>query len=398
MLDENTFYFGSGDPVPVVVWGTGNMGRAAIRAVDAHPDLSLEAVVVVNPDKVGRDAGDLAGLDRDLGVAATTDVDAALAGLGGGGAVAYMASGDVRPDEAAADVARALRTGAVVVTPAIYALYDQRSAPPELRDPLLAAARAGGSSLFVSGIDPGWGNDVLPVLVSSMAGTIDQIRCQEIFDYATYDAPDAVRFLVGMGEPMAYQPPMVAPTVPTMVWGGQVRLIARALGVELEEIRETLERRELDADVTNQMGLFEKGTQGALRLEVQGIVDGAPVIVIEHVTRITPTCAPDWPLPPDGGAGAHRVIIEGRPRIEVNIEATDEGGNRAAGGNATAANRLVNAIPWLAAAEPGLYDGLDVPLTPPRGRLGGSPGPRPSAAGHGTGSPAPDRTSRKAIA
>lgn len=177
-----------------------------------------------------------------------------------------------------------------------------------------------------------------------------------------------------MGQPMDYEPPMVAPGVPTMVWGGQVRMVARALGLELDEVRETLERRALEADVTNAMGLFEAGTQGALRFEVQGVVAGVPRVVVEHVTRIGPDCAPDWPLPPDGGAGAHRVVIEGRPRIEVSLEATDEFvdgvGNRAAGGNATAANRLVNAIPWLTAAAPGLYDGLDVPLTPAHGRIG----------------------------
>lgn len=367
MSDENTFYFLAGEALRVVVWGTGNMGRASIRAVDAHPGLTLAGVVVANPDKVGRDAGELADLGRPLGVLATDDVDAALAGAD---AVAYMASGDIRPDAAADDVARALRAGAVVVTPAIYALYDPRSAPAELRDPLLAAAKEGGSALFVSGIDPGWGNDLLPVLVSSLAGTVEQVRCQEIFDYSTYDAPDSVRFLVGMGEPMDYEPPMVAPGVPTMVWGGQVRLVARALGVELDEIRETLERRPLEADVTNAMGLFAAGTQGALRFEVQGVVAGEPLVVVEHVTRITRDVAPDWPLPADGGDGAHRVVIEGRPRIEVNLEATDEGGNRAAGGNATAANRLVNAIPWLRAASPGLYDGLDVPLSPAIGRLG----------------------------
>ena len=96
---------------------------------------------------------------------------------------------------------------------------------------------------------------------------------------------------------------------------------------------------------------------------MQGIVGGEPRIVIEHVTRIHPSCAPDWPQPPSG-AGAHRVVIEGRPRIEVSVEATDEGENRSAGGNATAVGRLVNAIDWLAAAEPGLYDALDVPLRP----------------------------------
>ncbi|GAA1535689.1 dihydrodipicolinate reductase [Nocardioides humi] len=363
MADENTFY----PTVPVVVWGTGNMGRASIRAVAAHPGLSLAAVVVNDPAKAGRDAGDLAGLGRSLGVSATDDVEAALATLAaleGGGAVAYAASGELRPDEAVADIARALAQGAVVVTPSVYALYDHRSAPAEMRDPLEKACAEGGSALFVSGIDPGWGNDLLPALVSGLASEIEQVRCQEIFDYSTYDAEDSVRYIVGMGQPMDYEPPMVAAGIPSMVWGGQVRLIARALGVELDELRETVERRALDSTVTTALGAFEAGTQGALRFEVQGIVAGEPRIVIEHVTRISASCAYDWPMPPDGGDGAHRVIVEGRPRIEINVEATDEGGNRAAGGNATAANRLVNAIPWLRTATPGLYDGLDVPLVP----------------------------------
>ncbi|MFJ9081095.1 dihydrodipicolinate reductase [Streptomyces sp. NPDC102384] len=356
--------------IPTVVWGTGNVGRAAIRAVAAHPGLKLTAVLVHAPDKVGRDAADLAGLEQDLGVAATDDIDAVLGASPR--AVVYAASGDLRPDDALADIARAVRAGAVVVTPALYALYDQRNAPPELRDPVLAAITDGGGSLFVSGVDPGWGNDVLPLLVSGLGSTVDAIRCQEIFDYSTYDQEDSVRHLIGMGHPMDYEPLMLAETVPTMVWGGQIRLMARALGVELDDIRETLERRALDSSVTTRtMGDFEAGTQGAVRFEVQGIVDGEPRIVIEHVTRIHPSCAPDWPTPPDG-AGAHRVIIEGRPRIEVTVEATDEGENRSAGGNATAVGRLVGAIDWLVAAEPGLYDALDVPLRPATGKLGRS--------------------------
>ncbi|MEV4112304.1 dihydrodipicolinate reductase [Nonomuraea sp. NPDC049695] len=346
-----------------VVWGTGNVGRAAIRAVAAHPELTLSAVLVQDPGKVGRDAGELGGLGHPLGVAATDDVEAVLAASPR--AVVYAASGDLRPDEALADVTRAIRAGAVVVTPSLYALYDQLGAPPELREQVLAAIGEGGGSLFVSGIDPGWGNDVLPLLVSGLGTAIDAIRCQEIFDYSTYDQPDSVRYLVGMGQPMEYEPPMIAPTVPTMVWGGQIRLMARALGVELDEILETRDRRPLDATV----GEYEAGTQGAVRFEVQGIVGGEPRIVIEHVTRIHPSCAPDWPAPPNG-VGAHRVIIEGRPRIEVTVEATDEGGNGSAGGNATAVARLVGAIGWLADEEPGLYDALDVPLRP--GRLGGN--------------------------
>ncbi|HTO00671.1 MAG TPA: hypothetical protein VL068_08350 [Microthrixaceae bacterium] len=368
--------------IGVVVWGTGNMGRAAIRAVVANPALHLAAVLVNNPDKVGRDAGDLAGMDEVLGVAATNDVDAVLGaapgavsastpGLGSApGAIAYMASGDIRPDEAAADIARALSAGAVVVSPALYAMYDPESAPAEVREPLEDATTVGSSALFVSGIDPGWGNDILPTLIAGLGSTVDRIVCQEIFDYSTYDQPDAVRYLVGMGQPMDYEPPMVAVGVPTMVWGGQVRLMARALGVELDEIREVLERRELESTVENSMGTFDAGTQGAMRFEIQGIVDGEAVLVVEHVTRIDSACAPEWPTPADGGAGAHRVIIEGSPRIEVTIVASDEGGNRAAGGNATAAGRLINAIPWLRSAPPGIYSGLDVPIEAPTGRIG----------------------------
>ncbi|WP_030786057.1 dihydrodipicolinate reductase [Streptomyces sp. NRRL S-920] len=355
--------------IPTVVWGTGNVGRAAVRAVAAHPALTLAAVVVHSPAKVGRDAGELAFLGRSLGVAATDDADAVLAARPR--AVVYAASGDLRPAEALDDVVKAVRAGAVVVTPALYPLYDWRGAPPEFRDPVLAAVAEGGGSLFASGVDPGWANDVLPLLLSGVGTTIDAIRCQEIFDYTTYDQEGSVRDLIGMGHPMEYAPPMLAPSVPTMVWGGQVRLMARALGAELADIRETLERRALDTTVsTRTMGEFAAGTQGAVRFEVQGVVGGEPRIVIEHITRIHPSCAPDWPSPPGGGAGAHRVVVEGRPRIEVTVEATDEDENRSAGGNATAVGRLVNAIDWLVDAGPGLYDALDVPLRPAAGRLG----------------------------
>ena len=359
--------------IRTVVWGTGNVGRAAIRAVDAHPGLGLAAVVVANPDKVGRDAGDLGDLGRDLGVAATDDVEDGAGRLVPGRSCTpcreMFAPTTRRPTSPAPS-----RSGAVVVTPSIYALYDQRSAPAAVaRTARRGRGAGGGAALFVSGIDPGWGNDVLPILMTGLAGTIESVRCQEIFDYTTYDQPDAVRNLIGMGRSMDEVPMMVAPSVPTMVWGGQVRLMARALGVELDDIRETLDRRALQETVeTERMGTFDAGTQGGLRFEIQGIVGGEPRIVVEHITRIHPSVAPDWPVVADGGAGAHTVIIEGRPRIEVTVAATDEGGNRAAGGNATAVARLVNAIPWLCAAPPGLYDALDVPLTPAVGRLGRS--------------------------
>ncbi len=368
MSNENLFYSApEGATIPVVVWGTGNMGRAAIRSVCENPALRLSAVITSSAERAGVDAATIAGLASETGVVASTDVEAALGTLEGAGAVAYMCSGELRPDDAVIDMARALAGGAVVVSPSVYPLYDHRSAPDEIRDPIAKACEAGNSAFFASGIDPGWGNDLLPLMATSLAGRVDELRCQEIFDYSSYDAPDSVRYIVGFGEPMDYEPPMVAPGIPSMVWGGQVRLIARALGVEVSELREEVERVPLERDVTNSMGLFPAGSQGGLRFEVQGIVDGEARIIVEHVTRIAGDVAPQWPQAADGES-AHQVVIEGTPSLKLSIEAVAEGGNRSAGGNQTAANRLVNAIGWLRGAEAGLYDGLQVPLSPGLGR------------------------------
>lgn len=94
-----------------------------------------------------------------------------------------------------------------------------------------------------------------------------------------------------------------------------------------------------------------------------GKVDGRPRVVIDHITRIDPSCAPDWPQP-DQGAGDHRVIVHGDPELTITVRADVPGGTRADGGNTTATNRLLGALPWLAQQKPAIYDGLDVPLRP----------------------------------
>lgn len=337
------------------------MGSTAIRSAVAFPGLQLTGVITSSPDKAGRDAATFAGLDAPTGVRATTDVDAVLANAD---AVAYMASGDIRPDDAVNDIVRCLRAGALVVTPSLYSLYDPRSAPQEWVDRLTAAAEEGGSTLLVSGVDPGWGNDALAVMAAGLCTRIRTIRCQEIFDYSTYNQPHAVRVSCGFGGSMDETPMMLLPSIPTMVWGGNVRLIGRGLGIEIDEITEECERLPLEEDVENVMGRFEKGTQGAFFLKVIGWSAGVQRVIVEHITRIDPGCAPHWPQP-DEGVGDHRVIIDGDPQLTIVSRADVPGGTRADGGNTTAANRLLGAIEWLATQKPGIYDGLDVPLHTP---------------------------------
>ena len=351
-------------PHRVIVWGTGNVGVPALRIVLSNPALELAGVIVSNPAKVGKDAGELCGRPA-TGIRATSDVAAALAS--GADAVAYCASGDFRPTEAVDDIERCLRAGLNVVSTAVYPLYDPTSAPADLRERIGAACAAGNASIFVSGVDPGFINDILPVLLAGFCERVDEVRAFELFNYSSYAQEEAVRNLVGMGQPMDATPPMLIPGVPTMVWGGAIRLMARGLGLELDDIRETLDKRALPRTVETQLGRFDEGTMGAFRLEIQGIVNGRPLLVIDHVTRIVNDIVPEWPMPK--GDGAHGVKLTGRPNLTVTFD-PEEDGSAAGGGNTTAAARIVNAIPFVCAAKPGMLDALQVPLATGRGLVG----------------------------
>ena len=348
----------------VVVWGTGNVGRPAIRAVVGHRDLELVGVVVADPAKVGRDAGALAGLDP-LGVAATPAADSAELLGGGVDAVVYAATADTRPAEAFGELLTCLRAGANVVSTSFFPLLHPRSAPVDLVDPVTAACHEGDTSVFVSGIDPGWALDILPALVSGAGAHIREIRIQELFNYALYDQPEVVRTIVGFGQPMDELPLMLLDFSLDMVWAPNLRVLADLLGVTIEDVDIHVERRPLERTIqVPGMGTFEAGTQGAFRFEVCGRVAGQPVLVVEHVTRIDDECAPEWPTSASPG-GEHRVIIRGHPDIEVVVHSIDPGEpGPAAGGNATAANRIVNAIPAVVAAPAGPLSAADLaPVT-----------------------------------
>ena len=158
---------------------------------------------------------------------------------------------------------------------------------------------------------------------------------------------------------------MLLPGVPRGVWGGSLHALAGALGFALDEIRERIERHPLERDVQVGGETLPAGSQGAFRFEVLGMVGEQARLVVEHVTRIIDDTAPQWPRAQ--GMGHHQVLIRGRPDIRLTLECTGPGGDHVAGGNATAAARLVHAIPWLAEAPPGLLSGADLPLIAGRG-------------------------------
>ncbi|MFI0348959.1 dihydrodipicolinate reductase [Actinomadura sp. 9N407] len=347
----------------VVQWSTGNVGRNALIGIDAHPELELAGVWVSNPAKVGKDAGDLAGLNRSLGVAATGDADEILALRPD--CVVYTAMADIRIMEAIDDLCRILRSGANVVSSSpVFLQFPDGVVPPEMSDPVREAAAEGGASIFVNGIDPGFANDVLPLALTSISERVDEIRCLEILDYATYDQPTVLFDIMGFGRPLDDTPMLLQPGVLTMAWGSVVRQLAAGLGVELDEIGEWHHRFPAPETFEVASGTIEKGTTAALRFEVRGMRGGKPIIVLEHVTRLRGDLAPAWPQPV--GAGCYRIEVRGEPDYTLDLQLLGSDGDHNTAGLKATAMRLVNAIPAVVAAPPGLLTALDLPLTPAR--------------------------------
>jgi hypothetical protein len=346
----------------VVQWSTGNVGRHALRAILGHPDLELAGVLVHGAAKEGLDAGELCGRPS-VGIAATRNADAILAL--DADCVCYTATADRRPFEAVGDLCRILASGKNVVSSSVVGLVHPTSLHPEITKRLEDACRQGGVSFLTSGIDPGFANDVLPLVLSGLCGEWEEIRVQEVINYATYDQPEVLFETMGFGQPMDHVPVLLAPGALRFGWGGTLRLLAQGLGLELDEIREVYERRPAVEPIRIGGRTVEPGTMAALRFEVQGLVGGRPVLVVEHVTRLDDDLAPEWPT----GRGSYRVLVRGVPGMRCEFEFWDERGDHAVGGVLLTATRLVNAIPAVCQAPAGLLSALDLPLITGRGLL-----------------------------
>ena len=356
-------------PRRVVVWSTGGIGALSIVAVHERPDLELVGVWVHSEEKVGRDAGELAN-GTPIGITATNDVDQLLALEPD--CVVYAASGPERDAGAIPDYERLLAAGVNIVTTTSTSLINPATYNPDHRERLEAAAAAGGASIYASGIEPGFVCDQLPVVLATASRSISRIHCFEIALYDDYGVEEIMIDALGFGRPLDFEPWIKLPGAIAGEFAGQIGLIADGLGVEVEEIRETYDRRLTEEPIETAFGTVEPGQCGAIRFQAIGVVDGREAIVIDHITRLARHVGPDWPI---GEADlAYRILVEGKPNLEVwvtpSLDDPAEAGVPTMGSGAGAmlatAMRVVNAIPYVIDAEPGLLRSLELPLTLPR--------------------------------
>lgn len=352
-------------PVRVALIGTGNAGRLALRQLIEDPRFELTAVGVSTAEKAGLDAAALAGLDSPTGVEAidvtgADGLDTVLASRPD--CVVYCAMGDTRPVEAFDDVRRILAAGIDVVGSAPGTLqFPWGVMPAKAIAKLEATARDNDASIFITGVDPGFANDLIPFAFAGTCQRIEQIRCMEIADYATYDGATVMFDVMGFGKPIDETPMLFLPGVLGLAWGTTIRQLAAGLGVEVDEIDESHESFPAPDDFEIAAGRIAKGTRAAVRFEIIGRSAGRPAVVIEHVTRLREDLCPEWAQPTQPG-GCYRVEITGEPNYRIDICPTSERGDHNHAAIVAAAGRIVNAIPAVVDGPAGIRTTLDLPL------------------------------------
>jgi hypothetical protein len=357
----------TGNPKRVVVWGTGFVGRMVIPEIVRHPAFDLVGVGVSSPAKVGRDAGEICGTGP-VGVVATDDV-ASLIALRPDALVHYGPTAAHAADNIAL-MGAFLRAGIDVCSTAMtpWVWPSMALNPPSWVDPITEACDAGKASCFTTGIDPGFANDLFPMTLMGLCAEVRRVKALEILDYTNYEGDYEAE--MGIGREPDYTPLLEHSDILVMSWGATVPMIAHAAGIELDRITTTWEKWVTDVPVPNAKGVIAPGHVAAIHFTIDGVFHGEPRISLEHVNRVGPDAAPQWPR--GNQDDVYRVEIEGTPSItqETAFRFTDGSGRDAAAAGCLATGlRALNAVPAVNDMPPGWVTPLDLPLIPGVGTI-----------------------------
>ena len=341
-------------PYRVVQWSTGNIGTRALGALLDRDDFDVVGVHAFGSDKVGRDAGVLAGQSA-VGVTATDDVEALIA---------------LRPDcvnymPRAIDydlVLRMLRSGINVVTTGDFVTGSHH--PVEL--PLLEeAAQQGGATFLGTGFEPGFANVVAGFLTGACR-RVHSVKLVETLDCTTYPVQDVWKVL-GFGKPPREPVTHLDPAQQRYGLGyfETLDMIATMLGTELDSKEAFVEPAVLTRDLDLGWVQYAAGTAGGQRRTYRGYRGGRPVIELAICwTMSDDALEPKWTDPK-----GFSVVIEGDPYVDATIRFGRPGEDVMTVLMDSTAIAAVNAIPFLCDAAPGVITPIDLPITGSQGAL-----------------------------
>jgi 2,4-diaminopentanoate dehydrogenase len=339
----------------VIQWATGVVGSAALKYFIENPVTELVGVYVTNPDKVGKDAGDLVGLPK-TGVIATSDEDAILAL--DADCVLFAPSMLTPPIDM---VCRLLESGKNVVSPAGPFLPNKWI--PEHAARVEAACKKGQVSFHGCGIHPGFAGDILPITLTRLMSRVDCVELSEVIDKVRNPMIYTEIMGFGMDPEELLANPRRSPETYKQFYSSMAA-IAEALGKEIERVSVKFEVSTALKDIKHAFGEVKKGTVGGQHYEWTAWCEGEPLVVYHFYWQLGEDLDPLW----EQGEAMYRVRIHGDPPLECHLMGQkDADGRHPFLGLPWTGLVGCTVVPQVCDAAPGVVTHFDLGVVKPKG-------------------------------
>jgi hypothetical protein len=332
----------------VIQWTTGHVGREAVKGILEHPELELVGCYAWSEDKVGKDVGELCQVPK-TGILATNDSDKLLGVKAD--CVCYTPS-FLDIDE----LVGILESGHNVVS---SYFVNGRTWGDDVRHRLNAAAEKGGVSLFGSGIFPGFASFIAAIMATA-SNNFRKVRFLESVDLSHYEA-FANYANLGWGQPPDERWKLVSEDI-LGAYDECIDVIADLLRIPVAETRFDYEWA-ITPDDREFFGFsLPAGTIAGQKCSWTGMVADRPVIEIQVVWNAGKGLEPEWPV-----HHGYTMEVEGNPNIHTRVsfspsEEQLHSGRAADLANPITAMPVINAIPAVCDAVPGIRTYADLPL------------------------------------
>ena len=324
------------EKIKAVQFGCGPVGCSIARLALTRPNIELVgAIDLIN---VGRDLGEVANIGQKLGVLISDDTDAVFKKVRPD--IVLHATGSVLAD-VYPQLEKVVKAGINLVSTCEELSY------PYKRQPALAAkidelCQEHQVTVLGTGVNPGFLMDTWPLFMTGVCRKVERIKAVRIQDASPRRAPFQEK--IGAGKTIEEFNALVqAGTLRHVGLAESIAMIAAGLGWELDDITETIEPVLAEAEVHTEFVTVKAGQVAGVKQVGYGMRDGNELITLDFQACVGAKESYD------------AVYITGTPNMEVVIK----GGLH---GDIATAAIVVNAIPGVICAPPGLLTMKDMPI------------------------------------
>ena len=331
----------------VIQWTTGKVGKLSLRGILDDPRLELAGVYAYSAGKSGQDAGELCGRPH-CGVQATHDISALIA-LGADSVIYTPFMADV------SQVLQLLESGLDVISTNLF--LNVGGIQGQIKEQLEAACQRGASSLYITGISPGWINTTI-VGLTAVCRNVESVSISETADCSVYESRET---WLAMGMSLPKATPEVIETARNWLrsFYDAIQRMAVALDYKLDDIEFFIEFATASEKVDLGWFCMDKGTNAAIRAGWNGKASGRTVLQFKLTWYLTKLLNEGWEFSDD----QYQLIIKGEPEVNTRIRFIPPKHWGHHEWDTMTAMPAVNAVLNVNAAPPGVLTLKDVGLT-----------------------------------